>query len=347
MKICAKALRHVIRRVTDRFVPRALILLYHRVSDLRSDPQLLCVSRQHFGEHLEVLRKHGYPMRLKALDQMLQRKNLGRCGIVVTFDDGYADNLHHAKPLLERYDIPATVFVATGYIDSKSGFWKDNLEQVFLQPGTLPETLHLNVKGNLYQWELGEAAYYNMEDFKRCSGWNVTRTYDPTVRQRLYRCLCQLLSPLCEVERQTVLKELLAWAGIEFQDGSVHRTLSTDEVIHLAKGGLVEVGSHTVMHPVLSLLPAAAQRDEIRGSKIHLEEILGHPVTSFAYPYGGRSHYSAETVAAVREAEFEVACSNFSGMVRRDADMWQLPRFLVRNWSGEEFSSHLREWLSY
>jgi peptidoglycan/xylan/chitin deacetylase (PgdA/CDA1 family) len=89
------------------------------------------------------------------------------------------------------------------------------------------------------------------------------------------------------------------------------------------------------------------QQEEIQKSKHCLENILGRPVTTFAYPYGGRSHYTAETVAAVREAGFDTACSNFEGAVRRGADMWQLPRFLVRDCDGDEFSRRFNEWLSH
>jgi peptidoglycan/xylan/chitin deacetylase (PgdA/CDA1 family) len=85
--------------------------------------------------------------------------------VVVTFDDGYADNLHHAKPLLERYGIPATVFVTSDYIGQEHEFWGDKLERLLLQPGALPQTLQLQVNGTAYQWSLGEAAYFSEETY--------------------------------------------------------------------------------------------------------------------------------------------------------------------------------------
>ena len=86
-------LRRVVRNVKNLFAPRAIILLYHRVTEVASDPQLLCVSPARFAQHLAVLQKFGRPTRLSLLDEALRRGNGGRSAIVVTFDDGYADNL--------------------------------------------------------------------------------------------------------------------------------------------------------------------------------------------------------------------------------------------------------------
>src|SRR5687767_8520588 len=89
------------RRVRE---PRALILVYHRVTQIDSDPQLLCVGPRRFAEHMEVLRKDYHPLSLRDLQQRVRDGGIPRKGVVVTFDDGYADNLYEAKPLLERHD---------------------------------------------------------------------------------------------------------------------------------------------------------------------------------------------------------------------------------------------------
>jgi len=337
-------LRRTARRVTNMFVPHAIILLYHRVSELPLDPQLLCVTPQHFAEHLEVIRDCGRTIQVKALGEALQHRSSGRCSVVVTFDDGYADNLYNAKPLLERFDIPATVFVTTGYVGSKREFWYDDLERILLHAGPLPETLRLKLSDHWYQWELGAQVACGEAGDAGTREWNVSRKENPTVRHGLYRSLFQILQPLPDTERQKILKKLASWAGMDTIHRRTHRTLTPQEVIGLADGGLVEIGSHTVTHPVLSALPLIAQRAEMDGSKACLEEILGRPVASFAYPFGGRSHYTEQTVAAVREAGFERACSNFAGTVRRGTDRWQLPRFLVRDWDGGEFARNLEDW---
>ena len=338
-------LQQAARRLRDRFRPAPLILLYHRVADLPSDPQLLSVTPEHFKEHLEILGNNAHPMALGEMVRALRDNKLPYRAVAVTLDDGYADNLLNGKPLLERYDIPATVYVTSGYLDANREFLPDVLERLILQPNRLPHELCLTLEGRTHQWEIGDGTHYNSEDeSKRNCAWHVLKTETPTPRQQLYRSLCQLLYTLPVRDQRTALDALMVWAGAESGCRPTHRALTPDEVRLLAKDGLVEVGSHTVEHPALSALSVTAQRDEIGRSKIRLEEILGHPVTSFAYPYGTRSDYTAETVKIVREAGYDHACSNFEGLVRQDTDPWQLPRYLVRDWDGEEFARRLKEW---
>ena len=338
-------LRRFFRRAARSFSPRALILLYHRVALSSPDPQLLCVTPAHFGEHLEVLRKYGNPIALRSLLPALQNRQLARRAIVVTFDDGYADNLHHAKPLLERYDVPATVFVTSGYVGSEKEFWYDDLERLLLQPGILPETLQLNLNGSLHQWQLNGAVHYDKDSYCSYAGWNISRQDNPTPRHELYRSLFQTLLPLPDKQRRNLVDDLLIAAGMETSGRPTYRVFSPGEMIKLTDGALVEVGAHTVSHTILSTLSTAEQAEEISQSKARLEEILGHRVTSFAYPHGGRSHYTDETVAAVRQAGFDCACAAFPGIVRRaTTERWQLPRFLVRDWDGQEFARRLSQW---
>jgi peptidoglycan/xylan/chitin deacetylase (PgdA/CDA1 family) len=333
------------RWVRERLGSKALILLYHRVADLKQDPQLLAVTPEHFAEHLEILRGYGRPMPLQGLIAALRNGRLPRRAVVVTFDDGYADNLSCAKPLLERYGTPATAFVTAGYIGSTREFWWDELERLILEPGRLPEVLRMGIRGSVYQWALGEASDYSEESYRQHRRWNVEQKNDPCPRQHLYRSLCSLLRALSDGERRSALDELLAWAGAECVSRPAHRTLSADEVVRLADGNLVEIGAHAVTHPVLSGLPAELQRTEIGQSKARLEEILGGEVSGFAYPFGTRSDYTQETVEMVREAGFMSACSNFPGVVRNGVNPYELPRYLVRNWPGEQFAQRLGEWL--
>lgn len=328
------------RALDDR---NALILTYHRVAAMDSDPWSLCVTPQHFGEHLDILRRHAHPIALWQLKEALRDGNISRRSVVVTFDDGYADNLYNAKPLLEGRDISATVFIATGYLEQEREFWWDKLERVLLKPGTLPETLRLSINGNPHQWDLNGASHYSEDAARKNRDWKALEDA-PTSRHSLYYSLWQLLQPLPESERRNVLDEIIAWASIGQGNQPDRPTLTPEEVVALAQGKLVEVGSHTVTHPVLSALSADLQQKEVQQSKAILEEILGRPVTSFAYPYGARCNYTDETVSTVREAGFACACSTLEGVVERDTDRFQLPRVHVQDWDGEEFARQLSLW---
>ena len=97
-------------------------------------------------------------------------------------------------------------------------------------------------------------------------------------------------------------------------------------------------------HPRLSTLSDAEKRREVLESRNLLQEILGQPVTSFAYPFGQRGDYDAETVAIVREAGFGVACANVPGCVTSASDVFQLPRFHVTDGDGDAFARAWTGW---
>jgi peptidoglycan/xylan/chitin deacetylase (PgdA/CDA1 family) len=322
-----------------------LVLLYHRIAELRFDPQLLAVTPSRFAQHLEALREYGCPTPLGEMYAALRDRRLPHRAIAVTFDDGYADNLECGKPLLERYETPATVFVATSYAGRDREFWWDELERLLLLPGRLPETLRLRIGSTFHEWRLGNACVFGEEDYERHSDWNVEIAHDPSPRHTVYRLLCRLLRGVSGADRTAALDELADMAGVTPTGRVSHRALSFDGLGRLADGDMVDLGAHTSSHCTLSALSADAQRSEIVESKTRLQEITGRAVTSFAYPFGGRADYTPTTVGLVREAGFTLACSNVPGLVRRRTDPFQLPRVLVRNWDAETFAGRLREWL--
>ena len=337
-------LKQAARRIQNRISPGTVILLYHRIADLPSDPQLLCVSPRHFAEHIEVLTQRAPVVSLQHLSRSLESRTVPKRRVVVTFDDGTVDNLYHAKPILAENDCPATVFVATGNINSEREFWWDELDRIFLQPGKLPEQLRVNIDGKLFERNLGPAALYSESEFRRDQSWNVLRNEIPGARQSIYISLFDSLRPLTSDQRRETIVELQEWSKAGSSGRHTHEILACEQIRELAGGGLIEVGAHTVTHPVLSTISVEAQRDEIRNSKLELEAILEKPVTSFAYPYGQRGDYTSATVKLVREEGFACVCSNFTGVVQPGVDRFQLPRFVVRDWSGDEFERRLKEW---
>jgi peptidoglycan/xylan/chitin deacetylase (PgdA/CDA1 family) len=323
----------------NKISPGSLILLYHRIAETEPDPWSLCVTPQHFAEQLQVLQQYAVPVSLSHLVNTVHAGERLRRSVVITFDDGYVDNLKNAKPILEQYDIPATVFVATGYLDQQREFWWDELENLLLQPGVLPPSLHLKIQGNIHTWDLGESAQYSEHSYQQHRHWKIGKP-NPSNRHHLFRELRDLFCPLPESDRRQLLDQLQVWTGKQALPRATHRCMSSAEVLQLQTGGLVEIGSHCVTHPLLPDLPTDLQRQEIEHSKSHLEKILGHPIASFAYPYG---EYTMETTSLVQAAGFTSACAWYTGnnIVRQKTNCFQLPRLQVQNWNGDEFAKRL------
>ena len=343
-KISGKKGNKVIRTAQlfkNMIYPDAIILMYHRVANLDSDPWSLAVKPKNFAEHLQIIQKHGYPLHLKKLRKKLSDRHPINRSIVVTFDDGYVDNFYNAKPLLEKYDIPATFFVTTSVIGYKNEYWWDRLGRILLQPGILPESINLDIRGKAYQWKLGVAANYSEMDLFKNRHWRIhdEPNNGPTSRHELYREIYQILLCLNVHERDQVLDDL----HVKLSDASEYcesnRQINHEELIALDREDLIEVGAHTVTHPYLSELPTALQKAEITNSKDQLEDKLGHTVTSFAYPHG---NYNSKTVSLVKEAGFKCACSCKYKRVKPNNNLFLLPRVAVEDLDGEAFV----RWLS-
>ena len=314
--------------------------MYHRISEPDLDPWGLSVSPDHFAEQLEVIKKYFFPLSMPDFVEHLQRGKVPNRSVVVTFDDGYVDNLYHAKPLLERADVPATVFLVTEAILEQRNFWWDELEWALLQPGTLPDRLELRLAGNQHDWHLDSARHYSLQERqtdRQRRPWDA----DAGTRLAFFYLVWQRLRELSKSERLEALDLIRAWAGAKSDprraDGPVNRM----EVNDLAAGGLIELGAHTKTHPSLNILSVSQQMEEISGSKSQLEDMIGRPVRSFSYPHG---EYSSATLELVQRAGFQSASTTNFNCVFPRADRLQLPRFQVDDWNGAEFLRRLARW---
>ncbi len=299
--------------------PSETILLYHRVAKMESDPWSLCVTPEHFAEHLEVLRKC-------CLIKLSQARSSGGIfdraygRVAVTFDDGYADNIAQAAPLLERHGIPATLFIVTGYVGATREFWWDELEKIIFESDCLPPTELIT------------------PDRNRSFALRLTRE---SARLPLYLSLYDFLQPLTHEVRLAMMDQLLQASRQTASVRPSHRMMTSDEIRKLAGNGLFEIGAHTTTHPKLSAQPIATQQDEVLGSKTWLEELIGKPVVSFAYPFGGSDHYTRSTVEVVRNSGFTYACTTAARRVEAADDPLELPRINMTDMSGEEFEKLL------
>lgn len=320
-----------------------LILLYHRVTCLDTDPQRLAVHPDRFAAHLRVIARAADVLSLADLRTALADGRLPARGLVLTFDDGYADNASTAAPLLRQVAMPATFFATTSYLDGRREFWWDELEQWLLGSGSLPATLQVPINGATWTAALGDAASWSDADAAGYRGWTVDDP-DPTPRHAAYRELCRALKPLTRAARARALEAIAAGAGRPAAVRDTHRVMTAGEVAALAQGRGLDVGSHTVSHPSLAALPIGEQRVELEESRATLAAVTGRAVEPLAYPFGGRGDQSWRTRRAARAAGYGVACANEPGVVRARTNPYRLPRMLVRDWEGAALAARLEQW---
>jgi peptidoglycan/xylan/chitin deacetylase (PgdA/CDA1 family) len=216
----------------------------------------------------------------------------------ITFDDGYADNAEVALPILQRHKLPATFFVATGFLNG-GRMWNDTvIELVRRTPNSV---LDFNAFG---------------------LGFHPVTSIGQ--RQAAIRALISQLKYLPMGERLDQVNQLVDAVQIELPENLM---MTTAQVVQLHKAGM-GIGAHTVNHPILSSIPLETARAEIAQGKQTLEAMIGEPVPLFAYPNGKPgADYRAEHVKLVRELGFEGAVSTSWGACKGTPDVYQLPRF--------------------
>lgn len=311
------------RWLQARILGGALILGYHRIADTTHDEYEVCVTPKHFAEQMEALSKHACPIQISELVQCLKAGSVPPKSVAVTFDDGYADNFYEAKPVLEKYAIPATVFVCTGYAGKE--FWWDELERLIILSQAELSALRLEVGEDQFVWD--------QPGVSPEAGFASRRKY----LQALYNFLLAL-----DVEDQDwAMNKIRSWANVSF-DETTTRAMAHEELLQLVDGGLIEIGAHTRHHPMLPRLSLERQRDEIVSSKQDLENLLGRRVNGFAYP-NGRATDDAKRI--VHEAGFAFACTSLHDVVRPAHDLHSLTRFWQKDVDGDKFLLGLHLWM--
>lgn len=228
----------------------------------------------------------------------LQRGALPARALAITFDDGYADNQQIAAPILRRLDLPATFFVATGFLGGEN-MWNDRVIEAIRR--SQAAELDLSELG------IGTVAIGTIAQRRAAIERVLTAIKHVPPAQR--RAAVERIEELCAAPSAPRLM------------------MTSEQVAQLAKDGF-DVGGHTVTHPILTRLAPGEARAEIADGKSDLEAITCRRVTLFAYPNGvpGRD-YTGEHVRLVRECGFTAAVSTAWGVATRQSDPFQLPRF--------------------
>ncbi len=325
-----RLLKRTVTRTRRALSAPPVILCYHRVFRPERDPHLLSVSPENFRAQLEVIRRLAQPL---ALDALANGARPSR-GVVITFDDGYLDNLENALPILRELAIPATIYIATGYVGVDREFWWDDLERLTLGAVRLPAVVRLQINGRAREWEIGD-------DTVSDPAWDVLQTTTRTPRQKLFAELHAALRPLPEARQEEVLAQLRALTGTDRSPRPQYRCVTAVELKRLAAEPLLTLGAHTITHCDLDFRTDDEQEAEIAGSRDQLAEFIGETAAHFSYPYGS---FNESAMAVCARNQFRSAVTCIDGAVERGAHPQRLPRFLVRDWDGAEFERQLNAW---
>jgi peptidoglycan/xylan/chitin deacetylase (PgdA/CDA1 family) len=225
---------------------------------------------------------------------------------------------------LEKYKIPATIFITTGKLGKE--FWWDELERIVFESENLSETLYLLINSNEFNLRTGNSIRQDGFDSK----------------YRLLRSLHQWMQSLSNPDRDHMLCQLRGWSGVKMSSPTLKRALTSDELVSLSQHDLIEVGSHSITHVSLPLLPEEMQKAEVLNSKLMLEKLLGQRVNAFSYPSG---LHSGALKTVVSSAGFDCACSSANDVVWYGSDPFALPRFWLQHYNHDQFERWLRIWL--
>jgi peptidoglycan/xylan/chitin deacetylase (PgdA/CDA1 family) len=312
---------------------QTVILTYHRVTPNEADDgtcgslQGIVVEPDTFAQHLQHLRKRFDVISLDDLVLRLRQRSKapGRTA-VITFDDGWRDNYTYAYPRLKEIDLPATVFIAVGYIGTRRLFWP---EQIIACINSLRKTREFQGSERLSR------------DFPRVkASIEETLRAEPAQLQDSLYSLIEFIKRLPADDRDKIMGVLMDSSG-SIDCGRV--MLDWDELSEMKSH--FTVGSHGIEHEILTQVDSETLHKEVFESKRLIHERLGVNVSSFAYPNGD---FDELCKGAVQEAGYECAVSTVTGSVGMQADLMALRRISISEnvskglWCG--FSKSLFEW---
>lgn len=277
------------------------ILTYHRVCPHKDKWSFESLSLKNFETQIKYISRNYEILSLDKLVEGIQSgKSLPKKAVVVTFDDGYKDNYLHAYPIFQKYHIPATIFLATGYINTGKLFWWDKVAYI----------IHHTSLKKLKLENLGSYSLQSELDKSRANSIITERLKKfPENKKNL---LIEKLLDICQVEIPSDLGKKLI--------------LSWEEVKEMSNEG-VAFGAHSVSHPILINIPLKQAKKEIIQSKKDIEEKLSKKVTSFSYPNGS---FNANIIELVRKSGFNYAVSvHNENLISSKDNIYQLSRIFA------------------
>lgn len=298
---------------------RLCILNYHRIM-ARPDPLLESEPTvDTFRWQMDLLANCFNVLPLSEATERLATGTLPPRAVAITFDDGYRSLYELALPVLRERGLPATVFVTSGHMHDESNMWNDVILEAVRSLPAEETCIDLS--------DIGLDAYaMNGQEQRKQSATLLTER-------------CKYLRP---PERRVMLDRLQELTQTDLHQ---HLMLTPDMLRELLACG-IDIGGHTVSHPILARLDDAAAFREIADNKRDLERIIGKPLALFAYPNGKRGiDYEPRHTRMVKEAGYSAAFTTAAGAAAQSNDPFEFPRSRPWDTNSLMFGGRLLQWL--
>jgi peptidoglycan/xylan/chitin deacetylase (PgdA/CDA1 family) len=226
-----------------------------------------------------------------------QRAGASKPQCIITFDDGWADTYSRAFPGLKQFGLPAVVFLATGAIGSCGGFWVEQVKRAWRTPSA-----RLRMQSAMR--DFSDKMAFTPTDLEAVVDW---------------------LKRMPTGRRTAILERMLPTDRDSHRQDEIDAMLTWDQAREMSDVG-VEIGAHTVTHPLLSYEDDASVERELKLCKQTLEEKLGKEVRAFAYPNGDWNERIRDQVA---EIGYRCAFTTRSAWHQRGEDPYTISRVLL------------------
>jgi peptidoglycan/xylan/chitin deacetylase (PgdA/CDA1 family) len=265
-----------------------------------------------FDAQIRFIRKKYTPVTLTAAVDIISGKTKGiKYPAVVTFDDGFLNNMTEAYPILMKYNVPATIFLTISLINKNQKYagllWPDYILAIIL--GTRQNYLDLTDVG------FGQ---YDLSDQKK--------------RICAKEEICRKLKQIKADEKEKIIDKITEEIGSNI-DPEIRETFSGldwGQIQRLYAGGIINFGAHTVNHEILSRLAESDMNREMKESKEIIEKEAGFPVRHFAYPNGTRDDYN-DVAKGIAAQYFDCALTTIEGLNKIGDDLYEIKRINVGN----------------
>jgi peptidoglycan/xylan/chitin deacetylase (PgdA/CDA1 family) len=287
----------------------AIIVMYHRVlpdEEFEKDQgpnEPLAVSLSRFEEQIRYFSKYYTPMSFDHFLKTTNKVNASKKALIVTFDDGYKDNLVYALPVLKRYQVPATIYVATKFACGDHSMWWYEVWSMCQENQKI-----------LFRWE---EQFFNLS----------LKTMEEKM-SAFFEIRSLLLGNSLGGQKRIMelIRKDLGCTLRTYPDA----VLTWDEIKLLDQESLITIGSHTNNHPCLATLSREDAKKEMLIGKQLLEEKLKHEITNFAYPFGGNNHAGLREYELAKECGFKTAVTTLTKPLKSNKTT-EFPRYGISN----------------